>query len=107
MKTEIKQDSKRTKGLLNTLGWLFGMYIFAHGVLNILVGNDRDFGIGLLLLSFIYFPPVNAFIKRKLGFLIPNIAKIIIGLLVIWVTLAVGAYAEGYMSDLIETINNF
>jgi hypothetical protein len=74
----------------NITCWLFGIVVFAIGFLNTFWGNDPGFGIFLLLLSFVYFPPANALLKRKTGFSIPFILKIILGLFIVWAALGVG-----------------
>ena len=76
--------------VLNIISWLFGMAVLAIGIINTVWGNDAGFGIFLILLSFVYFPPVNAMIRKMIGVSIPGVAKIILGILIIWVTLGVG-----------------
>lgn len=76
--------------LLNGISWVFGILIFAMGVVNSFWGNDPGLGVGLLLLSFIYYPPVNNLIRIKTGFKIPVVVKIILGLFLLWVCLGVG-----------------
>jgi hypothetical protein len=46
-------------------------------------------GIAYLFLSFIYFPPANAFTSNKLGFSIPVVIKIVLGIIIIMFTLGV------------------
>jgi uncharacterized membrane protein HdeD (DUF308 family) len=53
---------------LNLLSWIFGIVFFTIGVLNIFWGKDPGFGAFLVLLSFIYFPPVNAIFRKMTGF---------------------------------------
>ena len=43
-----------------------------------------------MLLSFVYFPPINDIIKKKTRFSIPNLLKIVLGIFIIWATLGVG-----------------
>jgi hypothetical protein len=78
----------------NLIGWIFGIAVFAAGVVNTFWGNDPGFGIFLLLLSFVYFPPtsniLSAISKRLIGFPIPKIAKIVLGIFIVWATLGVG-----------------
>ena len=74
----------------NIVGWLFGMAVLAVGLINSFWGNDTGFGIFLVLLSFVYYPPVNAMIKERFGFKIPVIAKVILGVFIIWASLGVG-----------------
>lgn len=74
----------------NIIGWVFGILVFAIGVLNLFWGNDPGFGVFLLLLSFVYLPPVNAMIRKRIGFLIPLVVKIVLGVFIIWASLGVG-----------------
>jgi hypothetical protein len=74
----------------NTISWMFGIAVVAIGILNIFWGNDQGFGIFILLLSFIYFPPVNRIFKEKTGFSIHKNIKIVLGIFIIWAALGVG-----------------
>jgi hypothetical protein len=74
----------------NILSWVFGIAVIAVGIINTFWGNDQGFGIFLVLLSIVYLPPVNAIVKEKLGFSIPIIVKIILGVFIIWASLGVG-----------------
>ncbi|WP_276373989.1 hypothetical protein [Chryseolinea sp. H1M3-3] len=76
--------------VLDIGSWLFGIIVFAIGLVNTFWGNDPGFGIFLLLLSFAYFPPINMMIREKLGFSIPGIVKIGLGLFIVWAALGVG-----------------
>lgn len=81
-------DSKSL--VLDLLSWLFGLLVFAIGVINTFWGNDAGFGIFLVLLSFVYFPPASALFRRLTGFAIPMAVKIILGIFIIWAALGVG-----------------
>ncbi len=72
--------------------WIFGVLVFAIGIVNTFWGNDTAFGIFLLLLSFVYFLPVNTLLKKTTGFSIPRMGwvRIGLGLLIIWASLGVG-----------------
>jgi len=72
------------------IGWLFGILIFAIGFVNTFWGNDPGLGVGMLILSFVYYPPANAFLKKLTGLSIPWYAKVILGLLLLWISLGVG-----------------
>ncbi|MBC7949686.1 MAG: hypothetical protein H7Y42_17500 [Chitinophagaceae bacterium] len=76
--------------VFDVIGWIFGIAVFAVGVVNTFWGNDQGFGIFLILLSFVFYPPVNTFFKRLTGFAIPLIAKIALGLFIIWASIGVG-----------------
>jgi hypothetical protein len=78
----------------NLTGWIFGIAVFAAGVLNTFWGNDPEFGVFILLLSSVYFPPtsniLSAVSKQVVGFPIPKIGKIVLGTFIVWATLGVG-----------------
>ena len=87
-KSEVTVNNNST--VFNIIGWLFGCIVLAIGLINTFWGNDPGFGIFLVLLAFVYFPPVNVIIKKMTGFSIPMIAKILLGLFIIWASLGVG-----------------
>jgi hypothetical protein len=74
----------------NIINWLFGIVVLAAGVINTFWGNDPGFGVFLVLLSFIYFPPANVIIRKRFGLRIPVALKIILGIFIIWAALGVG-----------------
>ncbi|MGZ5283704.1 MAG: hypothetical protein ACXWDO_02605 [Bacteroidia bacterium] len=76
---------------LNTwliINYILGVIVFIIGVLNLLLVHPVP-GIVFLLLSGLYLPQVNDFIKKKFGFSIPLTATIILGIIIIWFTLGV------------------
>jgi hypothetical protein len=89
-KSEVIVNNK--SNVLNIISWLFGITVFAVGVVNTFWGNDPGFGVFILLLSFVYFLPVNAILKKMTGFSIPGmgIIKIVLGIFIIWASLGVG-----------------
>lgn len=87
-KSEIIMNNKLI--VWNIISWVFGIAVFAIGVINVFWGNDPGFGVFLLLLSFVYFPPANALLKEKTGFSIPLVIKIILGIFIIVASLGVG-----------------
>ena len=82
---------------INRLSWLFAIILFVNGIINVLWGNDLFLGISFLVLAFIYVPPFMDMIKQRFGFSLPYIGKVILGLILIWIMLAVGAVPEGYL----------
>lgn len=70
-------------------GWFFGILFLVIGVLNLIYVHPVP-GIVYILLSLAYLPPV----AKKLGFSIPFIAKVIVGLVVLWWTLGVSDLAD-------------
>src|SRR5687767_9047735 len=85
---EITMNNK--SNVVNLISWLFGVAVLAVGLINTFWGNDPGFGVFLMLLSFLYFPPVDRLIREKTGFAIPGIVKILIGIFIIWASLGVG-----------------
>ena len=90
--SEVIMNNKPTA--LNLISWLFGALFFFIGVVNTFWGNDPGLGVFILLLSFVYFPPtsniLSAISKRLIGFLISRVAKIVLGIFIVWATLGVG-----------------
>ena len=84
----MAMDYKSTMG--NLAGWLFGGLVLAIGVLNTFWGNDQGFGIFLVLLSFVYYPPFNTLLKKWFGFTLPVVVKIVLGIFILWAALGVG-----------------
>lgn len=76
----------------NIISWIFGILVFAIGIVNTFWGNDSAFGIFILLISLVYFLPVNELLKKITGFSIPKMGLIKTGLgfFVIWASLGVG-----------------
>ncbi len=85
------------------ISWLFGLAVFAAGIINSFWGNDVGFGIFLVLLSFVYILPVNEIFKKLTGVSIPKIRllKILLGVFIIWAALGVGE-----LFDKIELMKN-
>lgn len=75
------------------ISWLFAISIFAIGVMNVFLVHPVP-GIIYLLLSSVYFPPVNAILRIRLGISVPVVVKAIMGIVIIWFTLGVSDLAE-------------
>jgi hypothetical protein len=73
---------------LNIVSWLLGLVVLAIGVSNLLLVHPVP-GVVFILLSFLFFPPVNAVLQQRAGITIPIAAKIILGIIIIWFTLGV------------------
>lgn len=76
----------------NMINYIFGVLAFAIGIVNTFWGNDTGFGIFILLLSLVFFLPVNDLSKKIAGFTIPKLGLIrfVIALFIIWASLGVG-----------------
>lgn len=75
---------------LAILSWLFGLIVVAIGIVNTFWGNDREFGIFILILSFAFFLPLRSMLKGKLSPKVVTGGKIILGIFIFWVALGVG-----------------
>ena len=72
------------------ISWMFGIIFFAIGTINVFFGNDPGYGIFIILLSFVFYPPVTTLVMEKTGFAIPAILKIVLGIFIFWTALGVG-----------------
>lgn len=70
------------------ISWIFGIAVFATGLLNIFLVHPVP-GVVYMLLSFVYFPPANALLRKKSGFLVPPPVKIMLGIVIILFTFGV------------------
>ena len=77
----------------NFISWIFAILFFVIGVLNLWLVHHVP-GIFYLILSILYSPPTNKLLKKKIGFSISLAIKIVIGLFILWGTLAVGELVE-------------
>ena len=82
--------SRKDSLVANALNILFGIFIFSIGIINISWGNDPEFGVFILLISAIYFPPISTLLKTKTGLIIPWWLKVFLALFVLWAALGVG-----------------
>ena len=75
------------------ISWAFCVTLFVLGVLNVFLVHPVP-GAFYLIVALIYLPRVNSALKNTFGFSIPLAAKIVLGLALLWATLAVGDLAE-------------
>ena len=88
------------KTFFNTISRIFGFIIFIIGVLNLLRGNDQLLGVAFMLISFMYVPNADKLMKENIGFSVHYVLKIVLAVLLLWITLAVGAIAEGFYPEI-------
>jgi hypothetical protein len=74
----------------NSLSWFAGICFLIMGIINTFWGNDLFLGLGLLILSFFYFPKVSAYVKATSGFYIPGFLKIVLAGVLLWIVMGVG-----------------
>lgn len=91
---ENKYIEQRNDGALalNMISKSFGILALAIGIVNTFWGQPVGFGIFIMLLSLVYFLPVNAIIQRIAGFKIPKfgLLKVLLALFILWASLGVG-----------------
>ncbi len=75
------------------LGWTFAAIFFVTGVLNLFLVHPVP-GLFYVCLSALYLPAVDVALKSRLKFTVPFAVKVILGLVILWGTLAVGDLAE-------------
>lgn len=75
--------------------WFLGLIIFSLGLLNLILIHPVP-GLLYLLLSLLFFPPVEDLFKRKVGFSIPFPALLVLALVIFWFTLGVSDLGEMY-----------
>ena len=78
---------------MHITSWIFFIIFFAIGILNAFLVHIVP-GIFYIILSLLYIPATNAILKKKFGFKISLKVKVILALLILWPTLAVGDLAE-------------
>ncbi len=88
--TRLHSISDHMDGQLNIFSWIFGIAVLAVGIINTFWGNDPLFGIFLILLSFVYFPPVTTFVYILFGFSVPVLVKLLLAVFIILAALGVG-----------------
>lgn len=74
------------ESVLKLFNWGFWFLVFVLAVLNGVYVHPMV-GIGLLALSLIYVPPINVRLKESTGLVVSPIAKILLGMAIIWVAM--------------------
>lgn len=82
--------TRKGSGALEMLSWAFGFIVLLIGLINCFWGNDPLFGVMIVLLSFVYFPPVMGLISSKLKIRIPGLWKVVLAALILWASMGVG-----------------
>lgn len=72
----------------NMISWILGLIVFTIGILNLVLIHPVPGIIGLLL-SLLFFPPVNELLMKRFGFVIPFAVKIVLALVIFWFTLGI------------------
>jgi hypothetical protein len=72
------------------LNCFFTVLFSAIGLINCFVGNDAGFGIFILVLSLLYYPPLQLLFLKKTRWTIPFFVLILLGVFIVWASLGVG-----------------
>ena len=80
------------------VSWIFGIIVLTIGISNMILVHPVP-GTVFILLSLLFFPPVNEALKKYFGFTIPLVFKIILGIIIIWFTLGVSD-----LGDMIDSL---
>jgi len=78
------------QGITLLLNWFVAVLFSTIGIVNCVVGNDPEFGVFILLLSLLFYPPLRLVFQQKTGWTIPSFVLIVLGLFVLWSSLGVG-----------------
>lgn len=69
-------------------GWLFGLLVLGIAAANLLLVHPVP-ALGYALVALAYLPPVEAFVRRRLGGWIPAWLRVVIGVVLVMFTLGV------------------
>ena len=78
------------QGVTTFLNWLFALLFSAIGLINCFAGNDTEFGIFILFLSVLFYPPFQELFQKKTRWSIPSFVLIVLGVFIFWASLGVG-----------------
>ena len=89
----MEKEQKNLSKVWNNVFWILWCIFLGLSILNFIYVHAVP-GIFYLVLSFVFLPPLGSFLKKKLGFSIHPLVWLIIALVVLWATLAVGDLME-------------
>lgn len=73
--------------------WFFGLVVLTIGSANLVLVHPVPGGVGILL-SLLFFPPVNELLRKQIGFAVPMGLRIALFLVIIWFTLGISDLGE-------------
>ncbi len=94
MRNRLELMSEYKSTVLTLVGCLFGVGVSGIGVVSMIWGSNQAFGIFLLGVALVYFPPVNAFVKYMTGLSIPDFVKIGLAIFIICLIIGMGDLSE-------------
>lgn len=86
--TAINHNERATMG--NFISWVSGIVFLAIGTINTFWGNDPGYGIFIILLSLVFFPPATILLKKLTRINIPVVFKIMLAIFIVWSAVGVG-----------------
>jgi hypothetical protein len=87
------QSANAHSAVFGLISWAFGVIFAVLGVLNLFLVHPVP-GVFYLLVSLVYLPPMGAVLHRRFGFALPIAVKIVLGLAILWATLAMGELVD-------------
>lgn len=78
------------QGVYAFFNWFFAVSFSVIGLINCFFGNDPEFGIFILLLSLLFYPPIRYVFQKKTGWAFPILLLLGLGVFIFWVSLGVG-----------------
>lgn len=69
---------------------LFGTLFTAIGFINTFWGNDPFYGLFVIGLSLVYYPPAAGYLVNRTGFQVKAWMKLVIGFFIVWSAVGVG-----------------
>lgn len=85
----------------NILSWGFAGILATLGILNVILIHPVP-GLIYLLVASIFVPSTNTFLRDRFNLSIPLVVKILVFLLVMWVTLGVSDLIELFEASLLS-----
>jgi hypothetical protein len=86
---------RNSLNLTAVASWILGLIILVLGVLNLISIHPIP-GMVYILLSLLFFPPAEAFFRRKFGLSIPFAALLVLAIVIFWFTLGISDLAQMY-----------
>lgn len=78
----------KTLHIGNIFSSIFAAILFIVAVLNVVLVHPVP-GVIYFILSILYLPSINVLLRKKIGFAIPGIVKIVLGIAIMMFTLGV------------------
>jgi hypothetical protein len=85
---ENRLTSAKIPTICSIGGWIVSIVVIATGILNIFLVHPVP-GVIYLLISLVYLPPANVYLKNKFAITIPVLLKLILAFTLLMFTLGV------------------